>query len=491
MTIRMTALLAALAGGCGQDFAARALPGTAAPATRPAGLAAAHQVFSVPIQVRSLPADADFVLVSCPVDFTDLLAKANGAGIADTHTLRLYRVTDEGHDTEVPVQFTPTPQPRPKERRLLSGTPPAVSFTAEYEADKTPPDVKQAGELTWHARGGGAEHRYRLSFSIPKTGRGVQVPYPPQDVKAFDAEGRATPPHNFPVMQIRPQRQLDGMVSLYDGRQLVTSYHVGPAPSAASPEIRRPFLYPVIGPDGVGLTEFGKPHDPTLSHAHHYSLWVAHHSVNGKSFWGESVGVIANEQLELQEDGPVFCRVVQKARWMADEKDVLRERRRVTLYHTPPEFRLIDIDLELTPAGQEPVTLGKTTFGFLAARVAQPMTVFDGGGEITNAAGDRTEQGAHLKRAAWIDQSGPVAPHKWGGVAILDHPSNPNHPTAWHCRNDGWAGAAFNMDGPRTIQASETLRLRYRVVLHRGNAKDGAVAKRFEEYSAQPEARFP
>ena len=150
----------------------------------------------------------------------------------------------------------------------------------------------------------------------------------------------------------------------------------------------------------------------------------------------------------------------------------------------------MDIDLELTPTGKEPVTLGQTTFGFLAARVAQSMTVFDGGGEILNTAGDRNEHGAHLMRAAWIDQSGPVAPGKWGGIAILDHPSNPNHPTAWHCRNDGWAGAAFNKDGPRMIQPGESLKLRYRVHLHRGNAKDGAVAKRFTEYAAQPEVRL-
>ena len=442
---------------------------------------------SVSIDVRGLPDDAVFVTVSCPVDFTALLSRLSINGAVDTHTLRFYRVTSGG-EAEVPVQFSPSSQPRPKERQLLPGTPPTVSLVGEYDAGKTPP-VSQGGELAWAAVGGGSAHRYRLDFSVPRGGRFVQVPYPPQDLKAFDAAGRATEPHNFPVMQVRPQRPMDGMVHLYEGKQLVTSYHVGPAPSAEDPEIRRPFFHPVNGPDGIGLTEFGKPHDPTLSHAHHYSLWVAHPSVNDKSFWGERAGVIINEQLELQEDGPVFCRLVQKTRWVQDGKDVLRERRTMTLHRTPEDFRLIDIELELTPAGKEPVTLGKTTFGFLAARVAQSMTVFDGGGEIVNAAGDLNEHGAHLKRAAWIDQSGPVAPGKWGGLAILDHPSNPNHPTAWHCRNDGWAGAAFNKDEPRTIQPGESLKLRYRVHLHRGNAKDGSVARRFTEYSARPEIR--
>jgi hypothetical protein len=143
----------------------------------------------------------------------------------------------------------------------------------------------------------------------------------------------------------------------------------------------------------------------------------------------------------------------------------------------------------LTPV-QEAVTFGQTSFGFLAARVAQPMTVFDGGGEIRNARGGRNEQGCHLKRAEWIDQSGPIAGGQWNGVAILDHPDNPRHPSGWHCRNDGWAGAAFNMEEPLVLAAGQKLALRYRLVLHQGNAESGEVARRFAEFGAKPVVRL-
>jgi hypothetical protein len=320
------------------------------------------------------------------------------------------------------------------------------------------------------------------------------VPFPPQNLRVFDQAGRATPLRWFPRMQVRPQMPMDGQVHVFDWRQLVTSYHLGPTLAQAGAgdnlPFRRPFFHPVNGPDGVGLTEFGKPHDPTASHAHHYSLWVAHASVNGKDFWGEKGGVIANEQLELAEDGPVFCRLVQRTRWLAGKDDLLHERRTMTVYATPGDFRLIDIELELSPAGRQDVTLGKTTFGFLAARVAQSMTVFDGGGEILNARGDRNERGAHLKHAEWIDQSGPIRENAWAGVAMFDHPTNPNHPTVWHCRNDGWAGASFNADGPVTLKPDQPpLRLRYRVLLHEGNAVRGAVAARYAEYAAKPTIR--
>ena len=150
----------------------------------------------------------------------------------------------------------------------------------------------------------------------------------------------------------------------------------------------------------------------------------------------------------------------------------------------------MDIELALKPASSNAVTFGKTSFGFLAARVAQSMTVFDGAGEIRTSAGKLNESGAHLTHATWLDQSGPIAQDKWGGLAILDSPDNPNFPTGWHCRNDGWAGAAFNMEAPYILEPGKTLRLRYRLILHRGDAAKANIAQRFEEWSARPQIKI-
>jgi hypothetical protein len=249
---------------------------------------------------------------------------------------------------------------------------------------------------------------------------------------------------------------------------------------------RRPYLYPVYGPDQISLTEVGKPHDPTGSHGHHYSLWIAHHDVGGHDFWSERGGLIVHRQFELMEDGPLFARLVVRAEWRIGSNYLLDERRTITVHATPEAFRVIDIDTELSVPGSESVKLGQTNFGFLSARVAQPMTVYDGAGEITNAKGQRDEQGAFGQRAAWIDQSGPIADSKWGGVALMDCPDNPRYPTAWHCRDDGWAGTSFCRDEPWTISPDKPLRLRYRVLLHRHNAEDGQVARRYTEFTARP-----
>ena len=98
------------------------------------------------------------------------------------------------------------------------------------------------------------------------------MPYPPADLRAFDADHDARPLGLFPRMQIHPQWPLDGMIHLSDNRRLVTSYHLGPTTAQpplavhASPAV-------LLSGSRAGrfeLTEFGKTHDPTGSHAHHY-----------------------------------------------------------------------------------------------------------------------------------------------------------------------------------------------------------------------------
>lgn len=465
----------------------------------------AYRWFSIPIEITALPTDARFVPVACRINFSDLLKQLGVSGVVDQNSLRLYRLPGEGPGVEQPVQFTPEPQPRPAKPARLADTPAGVSYIGEYRAGVTPDGVQVAGEVAWIAEGNGdGSARYRLEFGVRRDGLVVQVPYPPQDLKVFDGDGRATPVRHFPRMQVGPDRPLGGQVHFSDGPNPVTTYHLGPAlgpadaegsdlpappPNALAPP-RRPFLYPVLGPDGDPLTGFGKPHDPTGSHAHHYSLWIAHASADAADFWSESGGTIVSAGLPESDNGPVFCRLVHDTRWMQGGRELLVERRRIVLHRTPESFRALDIELELKPPGQADVTLSKTSFGFLAARVARSMTVFDGGGEIVNARSDRNERGAHLRRAEWLDQSGPVGESRQAGIALLDHPDNPNHPTTWHCRNDGWACAAFAADAPYTIAAGKALRLRYRVVLHRGDAREGEVARRFAEFAAKPVVRL-
>lgn len=449
-----------------------------------------HKYFSIHVEVKGMPAEVEFVTVSSHIDFNTILEPLGEKGAVDERTIRLFHVEPDGSETEEPVQFSPDIQSRHPERHLHPSTPSSVSWAGDWAAEETPSDLRVAGNLTWIARGSRDDIcRYKLVFGVPTEGINVQVPFPPNNLRHFDGNGQPTPVRWFPLMQIRPQWPLDGVAHILHDGNVLTSYHIGPIEGGLSP-VHRPYFYPVNGPDGISLTELGKPHDPTGSHAHHYSLWIAHANVGGADFWSERGGLICHQQFELMEDGPVFARLIQLNHWTLKDEIFLRERRQLTFYATPENFRLMDVELGLFPGGAESIELGKTPFGFLAARVAQSMTVFDGSGEIINSKGQRDEQGAHWQRAAWIDQSGPIAPEKWGGIALFDHPENAGYPNGWHCRNDGWAGTSFNLDRPWTIEPDNPLKLHYRVHLHHHNAMEGEVARCYEEYVCKPAVQF-
>jgi hypothetical protein len=94
-----------------------------------------------------------------------------------------------------------------------------------------------------------------------------------------------------------------------------------------SPEWRRPFVYPIVGPSGRSLTRMGHPHDPE-SHSHHNSFWVAHNSVNGVSFWDDRApGRIVHQRILRFEDGNDAASVLTENSWMVSNRVYLLERR--------------------------------------------------------------------------------------------------------------------------------------------------------------------
>jgi len=79
----------------------------------------------------------------------------------------------------------------------------------------------------------------------------------------------------------------------------------------------------------------------------------------------------------------------------------------------------------------------------------------------------------------------------------MDHPGNLNHPCYWHARDYGLVGtnpfakAAFEGGQKRewVQKKGETLRFRYRVLLHRGDAKEGRVDDAYHGWVQAPVGR--
>ena len=137
------------------------------------------------------------------------------------------------------------------------------------------------------------------------------------------------------------------------------------------------------------------------------------------------------------------------------------------------------------------MTLAQTAFGIAAVRMAKSIGVNDGGGMIRNSEGGVNELGVFWKPARWVDYSGAVASNVIEGITFLDHPTNPNHPSVFHVRNDGWMGASLTFSNALTIETNKPMGLRYGFYMHRGLPGASALDARWKDFTNVPITGFP
>ena len=289
-------------------------------------------------------------------------------------------------------------------------------------------------------------------------------------------------PKPVPVLQVIPLPNSE--ISFQrDGVELTRYYF--------ATNLNRPFLYPMRGPSGRSLTRMGHPHDP-VTHSHHNSLWISHHDVNGLSSW-EDRGVvrIVHQRVEELTDGAEACSVSVLNHWLGPGGALLLvERRRMTAFPLPQDEWMLQMDLRFE-AGSNDVTFGKTPFGLVGVRMAKTIGVNDGGGTIRNSDGLMNEKEVFWKPARWVDYSGPVTSRATEGITLLDHPANPNHPSVFHVRNDGWMGASLTFDGPRVLKRGESLVLRYGFHVHDGMPSTNSIQDRWRSFAGRAVEPWP
>lgn len=291
-------------------------------------------------------------------------------------------------------------------------------------------------------------------------------------------------------------RDADGAIAVTIGDALLTRYHYADVPA-------RPYFYPLLTADGKEVTR-GFPMRTDVpgeskDHPHHRSLWIAYGEVNGTDNWSEAPnhGFTRHDSLDTLFSGNVCGRFATTGTWLtADTKALLEQRLQVTAWATSLETRLLDFEIDLT-ALQDSVLFGDTKEGgILSVRVVGTMDV-PRGGHIENSYGGIDEGETWGKAAHWCDYSGPVGGGTYG-IAIMDHPLSFRYPTHWHVRNYGlmtanpFAYAAYTSgvkNGDHRLQQGETLRFRYRLLIHRGGADEGHVRNSYLDFVSPPRAK--
>jgi hypothetical protein len=283
------------------------------------------------------------------------------------------------------------------------------------------------------------------------------------------------------------------------GEDLVTRYHIDQS-------VTKPYFWPLHGPRGVAMTrawpmEKG-PAGGSDDHPHQKSVWFCHgdvipegidlkdkvRGVDGIDFWSETKG---HGQMVCTKIGVAKTEknhgwVETENRWQtADGVPVLEDKRAIHLFDFG-ETRLlvVVIDLEARYAG---ITFGDTKEGSFGIRVNDLIREEKGNGKIENAEGKVGEKECWGRVSAWCDYSGTIDGHKVG-IAIMTDPAN-RYPSCWHSRGYGLMAAnpfgraksGFPDMKGRTdlvkLPKGEHLKLRYGLLVHPGDAKEGKVSE--------------
>lgn len=259
----------------------------------------------------------------------------------------------------------------------------------------------------------------------------------------------------------------------------------------------KPYYFPLIGPTGAAMTRaypMQQVAGEKVDHPHHRSLWFTHGSVNKVDFWSEAPnhGTIREISRPTIVEGAAIGLIRTTDDWVGpDGKKVCEDERVVRIYATRTA-RVLDFDVTLK-ATAGPVTFGDTKEGTFGLRVASSMDLTARqGGRIVNAEGI-IDKAAWGQPSPWVDYSGPVD-GKMVGIAILNHPESFRYPTTWHVRDYGlfaanpfgWHDFGRKTSGEYVLPAGESIRFRYRVLLHEADAGSASLPAAFSGYGSPP-----
>lgn len=264
----------------------------------------------------------------------------------------------------------------------------------------------------------------------------------------------------------------------------------------------KPYLHPLRTANGRIITRSypmetvpGEAKD----HPHHRGLWITHGLVNEVDFWANEKnqkgagkagrGTVVTRRVNTLKGGKKQGQIGASFEWQDPAgKGLIAEQRLMTFYSHPTE-RWIDFDV--TFAAMEDIVFGDTKEGMFALRL---ITELEGkhGGKMVASTGKEGEKDVWGSQAPWVDISGAAGGESFG-VAILDHPANFRHPTYWHSRAYGlFAANPFGIHdferkkelvGEKSLKKGESLRFRYRVVIHPGDSVSANIADTYAKYA--------
>ncbi|AFK05267.1 hypothetical protein Emtol_4142 [Emticicia oligotrophica DSM 17448] len=271
-------------------------------------------------------------------------------------------------------------------------------------------------------------------------------------------------------------QRFNSKIDILINNNLFTSYIL-------SQDEKYPFFFPVNGPSNSTVTSMRNANYP-----HHSSLFFGCDKVNGGNYWQEGLerGQIIPVRADIIESGNEKVVIENECIWRRPNAiSPIKDFRKITI--TAPTKELYQIDFDITLEMLIDVVIEKTNHSLFSGRMDADLAVINGGTMI-NSNGEKGEKETFGKKAAWIDFYGKRG-EKMEGMAILQHPSNEWYPAPWFTRDYGFFSPTPMYwpanDKETTLKKGQTIKLRYRVLVHSGDTNSAKITEQFEKYKSE------
>lgn len=248
-------------------------------------------------------------------------------------------------------------------------------------------------------------------------------------------------------------------------------------------EQTRPFIHPIVAPDGNGiLTEYRPDH-----HTHQTGLYWGLKRVNERDFFAQCCkpGKVGYYQ---KVSANVIQEVGEEVRWQTvyallneEGNTILTETHNWSMREEGNKYL---IDLVWEGNAKRDVTVGEFYVGGLFLRM---LWYEDINGEVVNASGQRNLE-AEGQRSIWADVGIQVdGRDDLAHIAMFDHPDNNGFPIPWRVDHQLGVGPSRQIMGDWSLDEGQTEITRYRLVVYTGELEPNHLTKLWTEFGAKYE----
>lgn len=310
---------------------------------------------------------------------------------------------------------------------------------------------------------------------------------------------------NIATLSKKPASRLSMEALKKDGALIIRSagkdllayqYETADVPAGVDTAYRRSgFIHPLYAPHGQALTRIQPP-----DHYHHYGIWNPWtHTLfenDTVDFWNirSRKGTVrfarfnfikSNDdraEFEVRQEHVVF-------RSGESEKIALLETLNIAVSKPQSNDKyIVDYKSTLQCAGKSPLLIMAYRYGGFSWRATEYWNK-ENSAMLTSAGLSRDQSDG--SKAKWCIVSGDLPSQDYGGILILSHPANYNHPEplrTWDSKaNEGNGDVFINFcpakDKDWMISPGKEYTLRYRLVVFNGHMDATTAEKHWQEFS--------